>query len=175
MSKHFFTRLVQGYNGIKSAGTLKYYANNNITCALPECNELKTQYKGIGSNMCEAHQKRMRDYGGPARQDRPYTFHKKDFCESCGHDPWKHPLVKKISDELIRDRVANGMLIVDHKTTQRDGGGHGADNVQTLCLDCNQIKTTLACDSMPAKLYKDPEAIQKLQDKLRPYYDAIFS
>jgi 5-methylcytosine-specific restriction endonuclease McrA len=174
MSKHFFERLEPGYAGEKSPATMKWYERDNITCDLEFCSEQKTKYKGRGSNLCEHHQSLLREYGGPARQDRPWTFHKKKTCECCGHNPWKHPMVKKIKDKLVRDRVANGMLIVDHIHTQRDGGGHGPENVQTLCLDCNQIKSTLAGDTMPKKLYNDEQDYYDTLEKLKPYYDALF-
>ena len=166
MSKHFFTRLVQGYAGEKQSCS--------INCKLPYCNNVASKYKGVGSHLCEEHQLLLRDYGGPGRVDRPWTFHKKRYCECCNHNPWEHNMVKKIDNELIRDRVAWGMLIVDHIETQRDGGNDTAENVQTLCLDCNQIKTTLACDSMPKALYRDEADYYAIKEQLRPYYDKLF-
>jgi len=175
MSRFFFEVKKQGYKGKKSESTLRWYEKADITCDLDFCDKRKTPYKGNGSNLCKHHQSLLRDYGGPARYDRPWTFHKKKTCECCGHDPWKHPMVKKIENKLVRDRVANGMLIVDHIHTQRDGGSHGPENVQTLCLDCNQIKSTLAGDTMPKKLYKDPADYDKIIEHLKPYYDKLFS
>jgi hypothetical protein len=167
MSKHFFNRHTQGYKGKKQT--------ISGTCTLPWCCNLKTKFKGIGSNLCEQHQLLMREYGGPARLDRHWTFNKKSICEFCGKDPWQHPKVLQISDELIRDRVAWGMLIVDHIETQRDGGRDGPDNCQTLCLDCNQIKTTLACDSMPRALYNCEKEYQSIKERLAPYLYKLFS
>lgn len=174
MSRHFFTRLVQGYKGVKGEKTQRYYESHNITCEVEYCNNYKTKYKGVGAQLCEEHQSLLSDYGGPGRHDRPWTFNKKRTCESCGHDPWKHRMVKQIEDELVRDRVAWGMLIVDHVETQRDGGSNHPDNCQTLCLDCNQIKTTLACDSMPKKLYKSEDDYYALVERLRPHYEKLF-
>jgi 5-methylcytosine-specific restriction endonuclease McrA len=166
MSIHFTQRLKQGYSGTKT--------RINIKCRLSFCDEHASKYKGKGSYLCEHHQSLLREYGGPARTDRPWTFHKKKICESCGHDPWEHPMVKKISDELIRDRVAWGMLIVDHIHTQRDGGEHIKDNVQTLCLDCNLIKSTLAGDMVPKKLYKNEKQYNKVLQTLKPHYEKVF-
>lgn len=166
MSKHFFERLVQGYAGEKKTVSCK--------CRLMWCDKPASKFKGVGSQLCEEHQGYMREYGGPGRTDRPWTFNKKRTCECCGHDPWKHPMVMMIEDELVRDRVAWGMLIVDHIHTQRDGGGDSPDNCQTLCLDCNQIKTTLACDSMPKALYKDEEDYYSVIQRLRPHYEKLF-
>jgi len=83
-------------------------------------------------------------------------------------------MVKKIDDDLIRDRVAWGMLIVDHIHTQRDGGNDRPENCQTLCLDCNQIKSTLACDTMPKKLYKNEADYNDIVNRLRPHYENLF-
>ena len=167
MSRHFFERYKQGYAGIKNTIT--------TTCTLPYCNERSSKYKGAGSRLCEYHQSLLREYGGPARMDRPYTFHKKQQCEICGHDPWQHPKVKLIEDDLIRDRVAWGMLFVDHIETRRDGGGHCDQNTQTLCLDCNVIKSTLAGDLVPKKLYKDENEYNKVLEQLKPHYNKVFN
>jgi hypothetical protein len=166
MSKYFFERLILGYKGTKKTTTTK--------CTLPYCNHDSSMFKGVGSQMCTEHQSLMREYGGPGRTDRPWTFNKKRTCEFCGHNPWEHPKVKMITDELVKDRVAWGMLIVDHIQTQRDGGGDGPSNCQTLCLDCNQIKTTLACDSMPKALYKDEATYQAIVNKMKPHYQNLF-
>ena len=174
MSRHFFERLELGYAGIKHEKTQRHYENDHVTCSLDYCNNLKTKYKGIGSHLCEHHQSILREYGGPGRYDRPWTMHKKSSCDFCGKNPWEHPKVKQIEDELIRDRVAWGMLIVDHIHTQRDGGNHGPDNVQTLCLDCNQIKSTLACDTMPKALYANENDYYSIKEKLQPVLDKLF-
>lgn len=166
MSRYFFQRFEQGYAGVKKTVSTK--------CSLPYCNETSSKYKGAGSRLCEHHQSLLREYGGPGRMDRPYTMHKKKVCECCGHDPWQHPMVKQIDDELVRDRVAWGMLIVDHIHTQRDGGCDSEENVQTLCLDCNQIKTTLACDSMPKALYNDEKEYYSIIERLHPHYEKLF-
>jgi hypothetical protein len=166
MSKHLFERLVQGYKGEKQSVSIK--------CKLEFCDNPATKYKGRGENLCEQHQAMLREYGGPARIDRPWTFQKKRYCEKCGHNPWDHPMVKSIDDELIRDRIAYGMLLVDHITAQRDGGQHHAENTQTLCFDCNHVKTTLAGDSLPKALYSDPAAVNKIKKKLSPYFQKLF-
>jgi hypothetical protein len=167
MSKHFFQRYIQGYAGIKTSIT--------ATCSLPYCNENSSKYKGKGSRLCEQHQSLLREYGGPARTDRPWTFHKKKQCDICNHNPWEHPKVKLIDNELIRDRVAWGMLFVDHIETQRDGGSHCDQNTQTLCLDCNMIKSTLAGDLVPKKLYKDKKDYYNVLARLKPFYDKVFN
>ena len=166
MSKFFFERLHQGYAGEKYSTSIK--------CSLPWCKEWATFNKGVGERYCDHHQGLLREYGGPARTDRPWTFNKKSCCDYCGKDPWQHPKVKQISDELIRDRVAWGMLIVDHIIPQKYEGGDAPENCQTLCLDCNQIKTTLACDSMPRALYNDKSEYESVKQKLKPWLEKLF-
>ena len=104
MRRYCFERHELGYAGIKKTVSTK--------CTLPYCDEQSSKYKGAGSRLCEHHQSLLREYGGPARMDRPWTFNKKKTCEICGHNPWQHPKVKLIEDDLIRDRVAWGMLFV---------------------------------------------------------------
>lgn len=174
MSKYFFERQELGYAGEKSVKTQQYYKTANITCSLDYCNNTKTKYKGVGSHLCEHHQGLLREYGGPGRYDRPWTMHKKDTCDFCGMSPWKHTMVQQIEDELIRDRVAWGMLIVDHIVPQKYSGGDAPDNCQTLCLDCNQIKTTLACDSMPKALYNNKQDYEDIKLRLRPHLEKLF-
>lgn len=166
MSKYFFERHEQGYAGIKKTVS--------TTCALEWCNEPASKYKGHGARLCEHHQSLMREYGGPGRTDRPWSFNKQRTCECCGHNPWEHESVLKISDPLVKDRVAWGMLIVDHINTQRDGGNDSPENCQTLCLDCNQIKSTLACDTMPKALYKDETVFDSIKDKLSVHCREVF-
>jgi 5-methylcytosine-specific restriction endonuclease McrA len=166
VSKHFFERLNIGYAGKKRI--------NPGCCALPWCGAPRSPYKGVGQSLCTKHQSMLREYGGPARMDRLWTFNKKTTCDFCSKDPWQHPKVKEIEDDLIRDRVAWGMLIVDHIKPQKYNGGDRPENCQTLCLDCNQIKTTLACDSMPKSLYKDLNEYKQIKKKLKPHLDKLF-
>lgn len=166
MSKYFFERLTIGYAGKKRIQV--------GCCRLPWCNQPKSKYKGVGQNYCVWHQEMLREYGGPARSDRLWTFNKKRTCDFCGKDPWQHPKVQQIEDTLIRDRVAWGMLIVDHIKPQKYNGGDRPENCQTLCLDCNQIKTTLACDTMPKSLYNDLQEYKNIKKKLKPHLDKLF-
>lgn len=166
MSKHFFERLEIGYAGYKK--------NPRGYCSLGFCKNLRTRAKGVGQNLCQAHQSLLREYGGPARFDRPYSFNRQKTCDCCGFNPWQHPAVTKIADVLIRDRVAWGMLIVDHILPQQQGGSDSPENCQTLCQHCNIVKTTLAGDSMPKSLYKDEAEWHSTISRLRPHYERIF-
>ena len=64
-------------------------------------------------------------------------------------------------------------LIVDHINTQRDGGCDSPENVQTLCVTCNFVKTMLSGDTIPRKLYKNEEDYQKIQDLLKPIAEEV--
>ena len=83
-------------------------------------------------------------------------------------------MVKLIDDELIRDRTAWGMLIVDHIHTQRDGGSDWHTNTKTLCKNCYLINSTLAGDIIPKKLYKNPKDYEDVISKLKPHYLKLF-
>ena len=173
MSKYFFERLEQGYAGIKSKGNESKLKSTR--CNLPWCNNPRTKYKGVGSTLCEEHQGKMREYGGPGRMDRKWTFNKKEYCEMCGMKPEEHAMVKKISNPLVKRRTALSLLIVDHINTQRDGGCDSPENVQTLCVTCNFVKTMLSGDTVPRKLYKTEEEYQKVQDLLKPIAEEVLS
>ena len=80
--------------------------------------------------------------------DRPYTFWKKDYCESCGRQPsLDNPKIAKMK-EPARTIVGRMMLQVDHKTVakknktnrQHTGANH-PKNLVTLCAECHQLKT----------------------------------
>lgn len=168
MSKHFFTKLEQGYLG-------QYPKQDRGICNIPGCENKKTRLRGPGSrNYCEYHQGLMREYGGFARSDRPWTFHKKTHCEKCGHNPLDNPLVGQIRNELLRNRVRWSLLIVDHKIARKDGGKDTEENTQTLCLSCNYVKTMLAGDSIPDALYNNKEEIEEIKKFLEPEYQKIF-
>ena len=123
----------------------------NSTCTLPGCTEHLTLYKGPGSRLlCRTHQLRLREYGGPGRLDRKWSFWKKDYCEECGHNP-KHNTQLAHLDEPLRSTLANMMLHVDHvnaagKDKYSNADVNHRDNLRTLCMECHMIKTLLDGD-----------------------------
>lgn len=169
MSKYFFEKLEIGYNGRK-----EYYPKNPPKCKIPGCENPYSEYHGVGRSLCQYHQGLLREYGGFARMDRPWTFHKKERCEKCGHNPLDNPLVAKIKNELLRNRVRWSLLIVDHKIARKDGGTDTEENTQTLCLSCNYVKTMLAGDSIPDALYANKDEIEEIKKFLEPEYKNIF-
>ena len=118
-------------------------------CVLDGCTSPLTHFQGPGSlQLCREHQLRLREYGGPGRLDRPYTFWKKDYCESCGRHPSKdNPRIAEMK-EPMRTVVGRMMLQVDHKkvggqnkySKQATGVNH-PKNLLTLCAECHQLKT----------------------------------
>jgi len=117
-----------------------------IKCELDGCDNPLTHYQGPGSqSLCREHQLRLREYGGPARRDRPWTFWKKDHCEDCGHTPHKdNPKIAELK-EPVSKILGMMMLHVDHKTVRRKGGNH-PKNLVTLCQECHMLKTYLSGD-----------------------------
>ena len=87
----------------------------------------------------------QREYGGPGRIDRIYTFHKEDACQSCGYDPRKDPWFDNPplpwENEEHKLRAMRAMLVVDHIIRQADGGTDIRENTQTFCQNCNTKKS----------------------------------
>lgn len=110
-------------------------------CVLDGCNQRLTHFQGPGSmQLCREHQLRLREYGGPGRLDRPWTFWKKDHCESCGRHPSQdNPVIAKMK-EPMRTAVGRMMLQVDHKKAQKIKNNH-PNNLMTLCSECHQLKS----------------------------------
>lgn len=118
-------------------------------CVLDGCTSPLTHFQGPGSmQLCRKHQLCMREYGGPGRLDRPYTFWKKDSCESCGRTPSQdNPKIAQMK-EPMRTIVGRMMLQVDHKKAGRKDkrnrqatGVNNPKNLLTLCAECHQLKT----------------------------------
>jgi len=108
-------------------------------CKLQGCTNHISLYNGPGSRtLCREHQLLLREYGGFARLDRPWTFWKKDHCEECGHDPRTNPLVAEY-EEPVRSVLARMLLDVDH--IDGDRTNNQPSNLHTKCLECHSIKT----------------------------------
>lgn len=123
----------------------------NRTCTAPNCNNILTSYKGPGSQrLCREHQLTLREYGGLARMDRPWTFSRKWTCDWCGYNPkedsfFDNPPIP-FESELHKIQVQRTTLVGDHIERNIDGGSHCENNVQTLCQNCNAKKTSLYKD-----------------------------
>lgn len=128
----------------------KYITKHRATkkCVLDGCDQPLTHYRGPGgANLCREHQIRLREYGGPGRTDRHYSFWKKDCCESCGRMPSRDNVRIAQMPQPMRDIIGRMMLQVDHKTVRRQGGDH-PDNLITLCAECHQLKTYANADHL---------------------------
>ena len=97
----------------------------NKQCVLDGCTSPLTHFQGPGSQqLCRTHQLRLREYGGPGRLDRHWTFWKKDYCESCGRTPsLDNSKIAKMK-EPMRTVVGRMMLQVDHKHAQKEKNNH---------------------------------------------------
>lgn len=117
-------------------------------CTIDGCGKPLTQMEGPGSGiLCREHQLNQRDYGGTGRIDRPHTFHRTFVCDDCGKDvaaevSKKYPGLQE-TDPKKFNRLCRNRVIGDHIIRRADGGDDSAENIQTLCLDCNSDKTIL--------------------------------
>lgn len=141
----------------KSLSKIKEEYEKGITCVAADCTEYITTFTGPGSNkLCREHQLQLTDYGGLGKIDRPWTFSRDWSCAWCGYspkdDPWfKNPPIPWESEVHLHGGMRS-TLVGDHShDLKSNGGGHGKDNVQTLCQNCNAKKTTLYKDSDSSK------------------------
>lgn len=143
------------YDKLKSAASLKNQITKGLTCSLDECCNPLTMMQGPGDKkLCRDHQIQQREYGGPGRIDRPWTFAREWCCVQCGYNPKEDLWFKEQiwSDEHHLYRAMRSMLIGDHIVRKTDGGTDGPSNIQTLCLMCNGKKTALNKDYQRSKL-----------------------
>lgn len=127
---------------IKSAAAIKEQVSKGLTCRAPGCNEPLTMFKGIGEDCCRVHQMSLRENGGLARADRPYTFHKKWCCDWCDYDPREDKRFNRMTNLIQKDRAMRATLICDHIIRKADGGTDEESNIQTLCQICDKIKSS---------------------------------
>jgi 5-methylcytosine-specific restriction endonuclease McrA len=150
MSKQISLRLPE-QDKRKSAAKLKEQYDKKLTCIIDGCNHAISKHDGPGSGkLCREHQLQQREYGGPGRVDRPWTFSRDWTCTWCGYNPKEDPWFENppipFENEVHKNQVMRSTLIADHLVRKVDGGGHGKDNVQTLCQTCNSKKTALFKD-----------------------------
>lgn len=134
----------------KAASQIKEELERGLKCRAPSCNEPLTIYKGVGEECCRHHQMHLRENGGLARLDRPYTFHKKWCCDWCGYDPRDDgKRFDRIKDPVRKDRGMRATLICDHIVRKSDAAAMGwtaeqidsKENIQTLCQLCEKVKS----------------------------------
>lgn len=133
----------------KSQSVMQQQIRRQLVCCLDGCEAPLTVYDGPGSNsLCRQHQLGQREYqGGVGRLDRPHTFHRKWICDHCFRD-MSNEIRKKFpqmeqQDPTLFNRLCRNRIIGDHKIRQADGGDNSAENIQSLCFDCNSDKTIL--------------------------------
>jgi len=135
----------------KTPRKLKEQIEKGFTCTLEGCENPLTQKTGPGSDkLCREHQKMQREFDGPGRLDRPWTFFRKWVCDDCGKDVCdqvreKYPDIEE-SDPSLFYRMCRNRMIADHIVRKVDGGSNTEENIQSLCLDCNSDKTILSED-----------------------------
>ena len=128
--------------------------HNKILCDVPGCDELLSLYKGPYSDTkCREHQLQGIEYDGNAYANRIYTYHKKEYCERCGYNPYKDTVRFKLKDfesEHDMKRCQNKLLTVDHMDGNHQN--NDPDNCQTLCHHCHTVKTHINKDWIVEKL-----------------------
>jgi len=134
------------WDKLKNIGQLKQ--ERNLTCSIPGCGKKLTHLQGPGSqSFCRDHQLALVEYGGTGKADRPHTFHRKWICDECGKNI-PEAVKKKFSnleenDPDLFNRLCRKRIIGDHIIRKADGGPDTAENIQTLCLDCDADKTIM--------------------------------
>lgn len=134
------------FDKVKSPAHLK--KDLGKVCMVDGCTNHLTQMMGPGKDLlCREHQLKLREYNGGARIDRPHTFHRTWVCAECGKDvsvevDKKHSGLKERDPKLF-NRLCRNRIIADHIIRKADGGSDAADNIQSLCLDCNADKTII--------------------------------
>ena len=146
----------------KNGTKLKEQIENNLCCKLEFCTNTLTLFEGPGAkHLCEEHQLQQREFGGMGRLDRPWTFSREWSCGWCGYSPKDDPFFDNppvpFDSEVHKNQVMRSTLIGDHLTRKVDGGGHGKDNVQTLCQTCNSKKTSLFKDFVKTSSEVQPQ------------------
>jgi len=141
---------------LKNPADIKRQVLSEHKCTVPGCNNDITIYKGLGESIyCRNHQLNLKENdNGLAKQDRPYTFHKKWCCSWCGYDPREDQRFDRMVDPKIKKQAQRATLICDHivkqELAQKLGWTydqiHGPDNIQTLCQICEKIKSAESGD-----------------------------
>lgn len=132
----------------KSQFVIKRQLAQHLICCLDGCDNPLTHYEGPGSDsLCRPHQLKQREYGELGRLDRPHTFHRKWICDDCGKNipeavKKKFPNIEE-NDPILFNRLCRKRIIGDHIIRRADGGPDTAENIQTLCLDCDADKTIM--------------------------------
>ena len=137
------------YDTFKNRSQLR--TDHDKTCGIEGCDNSITMFKGPGSDkLCREQQLQQREYGGAGRLDRPHTFHRNCVCDNCGKNVKeevtnKFPDLEEADPDLF-NRLWRNRIIGDHIIRQADGGNDSAENIQSLCLDCNSDKTIVNQD-----------------------------
>lgn len=123
-------------------------------CSYYGCTNHISMCKGDGESiLCVDHQSTLREWGGFARLDRPYSLYKKKICDRCGFDPFVTPDYKYLRADYQLP-LAMQILDVDHivpPTNKKDKVKidhpcNHPNNLQTLCKNCHASKTQKSGD-----------------------------
>jgi hypothetical protein len=133
---------------LKSQSVLKEQIKHNRTCSMDGCKNPLSVFEGPGSDLlCRECCLKLIEYGGVGRIDRLHTLHRSHICSKCGKDVKAeitrlYPGLEENNPELF-NRLWRNRIIGDHIIRKADGGNDSAENIQSLCLDCNADKTII--------------------------------
>ena len=140
------------HDDFKSSIELKQIFEEKRLCALVDCQNLLTEFKGPGQDvLCRKHQVEQIEYGGFGRYDRPHTFHRGFVCDECGQDARELPVIKAIQDEVVKMRAIRSIMHGDHQHLKSEGGSDAETNIRQLCITCHMVKTIVEQDYLGGK------------------------
>jgi len=129
---------------------------------LPFCNNATTLYAGPGQDLCDEHRMMLKEYGGLAVLDKPYSFQRAYICEYCGvdvreqaehHHQMLYPEVAwQDVPDIRKNEIYRTLMDVDHKDGNHEN--NHPDNLQTLCKVCHGVKTVMEQNSVNRKYQK---------------------
>lgn len=129
------------------------------SCAVPFCDAMRTLWDGPGKELCDEHRAMLKEYGGLAVLDKPYSFQREHRCHCCGMDvrimaeqrylllypeqDW-HAVPEERKNEMYRT-----LMDVDHKDGNHEN--NHPDNLWSLCKFCHGVKTAMEQNAVPRK------------------------
>jgi 5-methylcytosine-specific restriction endonuclease McrA len=113
-------------------------------CKIPGCGNDITVFTGVCSDsLCDFHLSKDQSRGGMGRLNKPHTYHREFICDICGVDFREHDSIRDIQDEELKNRLLRAIMVGDHIKRRVDGGDDSKENIQSLCRNCDSIKTIL--------------------------------
>lgn len=125
-------------------------------CVAPDCKHPVTMFRGVGQELCDEHRGMLKEYGGLATLNKPYSFQRVYVCSCCNTDvriaaartyQLQYPQGDwELVPEEIKNETYRTLMDVDHV----DGNSDNNDpaNTVSLCKNCHGVKTVLKRNSV---------------------------